>query len=259
MGNSIKFFFLIFFILLSLPYFSFVQEVKVGVKEILESEITSFKYNSLLESGEPFKVSFELFNSGSVGYRARVRLDIINQTNLYYTGWSEEKSLWPGSSGYFEVHWYPVNITGDLEARVMIYYANDIKELKPIKFKIVGIGTPEKDIEITGFKTYEDRIVVGLKSNKELEDIIIVPSGYLYGWIFEQSKIEKISKDEEKKVELKYEPTIWKETEVMIHVFTEDGKYYTSKSFLMKIEKSNVNILSYFVKIIKIFWLSPLF
>ena len=259
MGNSIKFFFLIFFILLSLPYFSYAQEVKVGVKEILESEITSFKYNSLLESGEPFKVSFELFNSGSIGYRARVRLDILNQTNLYYTGWSEEKSLWPGSSGYFEVHWYPVNITGDLEARVMIYYANDIKELKPIKFKIVGIGTPEKDIEITGFKTYEDRIVVGLKSNKELEDIIIVPSGYLYGWIFEQSKIDKISKDEEKKVELKYEPTIWKETEVMIHVFTEDGKYYTSKSFLMKIEKSNVNILSYFIKIFKIFWISPLF
>ena len=254
-----KFVFLIIFILLFLPYLSYSQEVKVGVKEILESEITSLKYNSLLESGEPFKVSFELYNSGSVGYRARVRLDIINQTNLYYTGWSEEKSLWPGSSGYFEVYWYPVNITGSLEAKVMIYYANNIKELEPIKFKIVGIGNPEKDIEITDFKTYEDRIVVGLKSNKELENIIIVPSGYPYGWIFEQSKIDKISKGEEKKVELKYESTIWKETEVMIHVFTEDGKHYTSKSFLMQIEKPNVNILSYFIKIFKIFWISPLF
>ena len=259
MAYSMKFFFLTVFILLFLPYISYSQEVKVGVKEILESEITSLKYNSLLEPGEPFKVSFELYNSGSIDYRARVRLDIINQTNLYYTGWSEEKAIWPGSSGYFEVYWYPVNITGSLEARVRIYYANDIKELKPIKFKITGISKLEKDIEIIDFKTYEDRIVVSLRSNEELKDIIIVPSGYPYGWIFEQSKIEKIGKDEEKKVEIKYEPTIWKETEVMIHVFTEDGKYYTNKSFLMKKEESNVNILSYFIKIFKIFWLSPLF
>jgi len=259
MGSLIKFFLISIIILIFLPRFSCAQVIKVNIRDKLESEITTIKYNSLLESGEPFKVNFELFNSGSIGYRVRIRLNIMNDTEIYYTGWSEEKPLWPGNSGNFELYWYPMNLTGNLEAKLLVYYANEIEELKSIDFKISSTSNPEKDIDITDLKTYEDRVIVTLKTDQELEDVIIIPSDYPYGWIFEQSKIDLINAGKEKKVELKYEPTIWKETETMIHVFTEDGKHYNSKSFLMEREESRINILSFFIKIFKIFSTTSIF
>jgi len=254
-----RLFFLIIFLILFLPYFTNAQEVKVRIEEILQSEIIGLKYNSLLEPGEAFKTNFDLFNSGSIGYSARVRLDILNQTELYYTGWSEEKSLWPGSSAYFEVYWFPANLTGDFQARVMIYHANEIKELEPIEFKIVGIGKPEKNIEITDFETHENLVEVRVKTNKELKNLVVVPSGYPYGWIFEQSKIESISRGEEKKVELKYEPTIWEPINVTMHLFTEDGKHYSSELFMMERKKPSVSFVSYFIEILRIFSIIPFF
>jgi len=227
------------------------QEVKVNVEDFLETEILSFKYSSELVSNEVFKVGFELMNSGSLDYRARVRLNIMDDTDLYYTGWSEEVPLWPGQSEYFELYWYPVNITGNLTGKIRIYHANEIKEIEPFKFEIKGITTPKKDIQITGLRTYEDRVEVSIRSNLELKDIIIIPSDYPYGWIFEQSKIDSIDENQEKRVELKYEPTIWKPTEVVIHVFTEDGEQYTSKSFLMEREELFATVISYFIKIFK--------
>jgi len=243
-------------IILAFPLNS--QEVEVYIKGVLKSEVTSLKYNSELKYGEPFKVSFEILNSGSLDYRARVRLDVLNGDDLFYAGWSKEIPLWPGQSRYYELYFYPVNMTGNFTGKIRIYHANEIKELEPVQFKIESMITPEKNIQLTGIKTYEDRIEVGLRSDQELNNVIIIPSDYPMGWIFEQSKIDEIRKGEEKKVELRYEPTIWKPTEVVIHVFTEDGKQHTSESFLMERENP-VSIISYFIKILRIFSISPFF
>ncbi len=149
-------------------------------------------------------------------------------------------------------------MSGNFTGKIRIYYANEIKELEPIKFKILGDIIHKKNVRITDLQTYEDRIEVSLRGNQDLKNIIIIPSGFPTGWIFEQSKIDSINKNEEKKIELKYEPTIWKPTEVTIHVFTEDGRQYTSKSFLMEKEKPTFNFISYFIKIFRIFSILPL-
>ncbi len=246
---------LIFLLVIVVILFSIVkaQKVKVNVEDILEAEILSFKYISELESNQPFKVGFELMNSGSLEYSVRARLDIINDTDLFYTGWTNEAPLWPGESYYFELYWHPINTTGNFTGKIEIYHANEIREIETVEFEIKDINTAEKDIRITSFKTYEDKVEVNIRSNLELKDVIIVPSGYPYGWVFEQSKIDSIDKNEEKKIELKYEPTIWKPIEVVIHIFTEDGKQYTSKTFLMEREDQSFDIMSYFMKILKIF------
>ncbi len=229
------------------------QNIEVYIGNVLDLEILSFKHTSELKSYEPFKVGFEILNSGSLGYRARVRLDIIKNNETIYTGWSNEVPLWPGDSQYFELFWYSGNVTGDFIGKVKIYHANEIKELEPINIKIKGSNTPEKNIQITSFKTLKDKVEVKIKSSQELKDIIIIPSGYPYGWIFEQSKIDSINQNEEKKIVIKYEPTIWEPTEVEIHVFTEDGNQYTSKSFLMKRQKPSTTLITYFAQILKKF------
>jgi len=238
-------------VIVILPSLLSAQLIEVDIEEVLGLEILGLEYDSKLKLGEPFKVGFEVFNSGSVGYRARVRLEIVDE-DLYYNSWSKEISLWPGENRYFEVYSIPMNRTGNFTAKVRIYLANEIKELNPIKFEVKEITITEKDIQITQFRVYENKVDVGISSDQELKNVIIVPSDYPMGWIFEQSKIDELDINEEKKVELKYEPTIWKPTEIMIHVFTEDGKHYTNKSFLMEREKPFFGTMPNLLKIIRI-------
>ena len=60
------------------------QQIDVNIKEVLEIEDTSIDYNTTITDGRPFKVNMELYNSGSVGYNARVRLDIFDKKRLIF-------------------------------------------------------------------------------------------------------------------------------------------------------------------------------
>ena len=66
--------------------------------------------------------------------------------------------------------------------------------------------------------------------------MIIIPSGYPTGWILEQVKIDELDSGDVRIVNLKYEPSLWKETNVMINIISEDGKYHASELFRMKKE-----------------------
>lgn len=223
-----------FFLILST---SRAQVVHVNIKEVIEVEVTRIDYNSTITDGRPFKVNIELFNSGSVGYKARIRLDIFDQDNLVFTGWSDEKHFFPGNQKTYDLYWYPLNVGGEFKASIRIYFANEIKKVKPIKFEIrPAEETPENVFEILDFRTYDEEVEFLLKTNKTLESIVIVPSSYPTGWIFEQAKINKLESGSIKIINLKYEPSLWKQTDVTINIFTEDGEYYTSESFTLKRE-----------------------
>jgi hypothetical protein len=82
-----------------------------------------------------------------------------------------------------------------------------------------------------------------------LENVVIIPSNYPQGWIFTQKRVNELKNEEI--IELEYEPTIWKPTEVVIHAFTEDGEQYASKSFFM--ERQTIDLTGYFFEIFRIF------
>jgi hypothetical protein len=250
---------ILLFILISLLILITVNglEIKVGINEVLEGKVTTVKYDSIIDG--VFKTRLEFFNPGSVSYNARIRLDIFNKTDLLYTTWSQEEPIYPSGMKNFYVYWYPLNLTGNFTGRIRVYYANEIMELDPIELYVMRTPTPDSSIEILDFKTYEDEVEVSFKINKTIDNIIIVPSKYPKGWIFEQKKIEKINENKIQKATLSYKPSLWESKEITIDIFTEDGKYYTTKSFLMEKEKLNINILSYFIKIFKIFSISPFF
>jgi len=209
------------------------QVIKIGVKETIDKEIGPISYNQSVIDG-PFKVSFELFNTGSTGYKTRVRLDVFKENSLVFNGWSKEYSLNPGVRSNFEIYWYPLNLTGDFTGRMRVYYANEIEDLDPIEFEIKNEIVPEDVIKITDFRTFEEEVVFEISSSQNLDNVIIIPSNYPLGWIFELKKIGKLNRIERKDVELHYEPTLWKSSDVTINVITEDGKYYTSESFTLE-------------------------
>jgi len=248
------FFNILFVCFILLPNTLNAQNLGVNVTEILTAEAINVNYDSIVEDGKVFKTSFELFNSGSIGYKARVRLDVFNDKNLVYTGWSDEKSLPPGIRVFFRVYWYPSNSTGNFTGRLMIYYANEIEKMDTIEFEVKGISIPEKSIEIVDFKTYDEEVEIALKSDQSLNNVVVIPSGYPLGWVFEQTMIEKLEKNKVKRIGLVYKPSLWKPTLIKLDVITEDGKYYTSESFLLERETGIRRLLYYSLK-----WIRNLF
>jgi len=215
------------------------QVIDVNIKEVIEVEATRIDYNSTITDGKPFKVNIELFNPGSTGYNARIRLDIFDKDNLIFTGWSDEKQFFPGNRKIYDLYWYPSNVKGKFKASIEIYFANEINKIKPINFEVKpSEKLPENIFEIIDFRTYDDEVVFLVKTNKTVENIIFMPSNFPTGWIFEQAKINELENDSIKIINLKYEPSLWKENSITINIFTEDGKYYTSKSFTLKRENS---------------------
>ena len=228
-----KYILLFVIILISILSVSNAQVIEIGVKETIDKEIGPLSYDQSVVDN-PFKVSFELFNSGSTGYNTRARMDVFKEDKLLFTGWSKEYSLNPGIRSNFEIYWYPPNLTGDFTGRIRVYYANEIEDLDPIEFEIKNEIVPEDVIEITDFRTFEEEVMFEISSSQSLDNVIIIPSNHPLGWIFEQKKIEKLNKNERKELEIYYEPTLWKSSDVTINVITEDGKYYTSESFTLE-------------------------
>ena len=237
-------------ILVLTPFLIKAQFIELGIKEIIDKEVGPLFYNKSI-SNNPFLVSFEIFNSGSVGYRARVRMDIYKDKNFLFSGWSKEHSLNPGIRSKFDIYWFPVNLTGNFIAKIRVYYGNEMDDLKPINFKVKNTLTPKDVVEITNFKTYNDEIIFNIKSDQTLNNVLFIPSDYPLGWVFEQKKIENLEKNEKKQIVIPYEPTLWRETELTINVITEDGEYYTKKQFSLEREGRLSQLLHYLLKIFK--------
>jgi hypothetical protein len=216
------------------------QTVDVNIKELTRVNATNINYNSSITDGKPLKLDIELFNSGSTGYKARIKFDIFDKdSNSIFTGWSDEKDFFPGYRKFYDLYWHPSNVKGKFKASIAVYFANEINKIKQINFEIKPSSKPPESIfEILDFRTYEDEVIFLVRTNKTVENVIFMPSNYPSGWVFEQNKIDKMENDNIKIIDLKYGPTLWKESDVTINIFTEDGKYYTSKSFSLKRETS---------------------
>ncbi|MEM5879516.1 MAG: hypothetical protein QXU74_03430, partial [Candidatus Aenigmatarchaeota archaeon] len=84
-------------------FFSFAKAtiIEVEIPKSLEGNLSSFSYDS---SKDIMKFQFEFYNTGSTAYKTRIRLDLINNSKIVFTGWSNEKILMPGDRNNFEVY-----------------------------------------------------------------------------------------------------------------------------------------------------------
>ena len=173
----------------------------------------------------------------------------MSDDTIIFDGWSKEKEMSPGDKEDFEIFWNG-NISGMYSADIKAYYGNEITDYKDFDFSVRNAGT-EDAFELTGMRTYDNYVVLDIYSKKNAS-IVIMPSGYTNGWIFEQARTD-IGENQSKTISINYVPTLWSPSSVDIAVASMDGKFYSSKTFEMKKDSTLEGMVSFLIDRIKIF------
>jgi hypothetical protein len=203
--------------------------LEVGVKEKIEANLSSIVYDN---SSNLVKFSFELYNTGSIPYRARIKEEISNNSDTIFSGWSQEKELMPGDKTSFDIYWY-VSSTGDYSSKTKVYYGTDVKEYKKVDLAISNYVKPENVFKISSFRTYDNYVVFDIASSKDVENVVIVPMKYTPGWIFEQGYISNMSQNSSRTVILNYYPALWMPSNVTIGIVSNNGTYHAEETMGM--------------------------
>jgi hypothetical protein len=222
-------------------------EIKVSVPADLQGNISSISFNS---SPDLVRFQIEFYNVGSVAYKARIRLDINDSQNVF-TGWSDEKSLMPGDRNSYDIYWY-ANSTGNFSAKAKVYYANEIFEQK---FNIgkKASSSSENVFEIMNFRTYDNFIVFDLKSNQDAKNVVAIPTNIPIGWIFEQKEIGSLNKGVTKNVVIQYYPSVWTLKNMTLTIASDEGRYYSEKTFELNKETGILWLFHYLIDRLKMF------
>ncbi|MEM5829351.1 MAG: hypothetical protein QW040_00070 [Candidatus Aenigmatarchaeota archaeon] len=243
---------IVIFLLFSLLFFFSLSRaaiIEVDVSRNLEGKISSFSCDS---SKDLIAFYLEFYNTGSIAYRARVRVDIINNSKIAFTAWSGEKILMPGDRKNFEVYLYD-NSTGNITVRARIYFGNEIEE-RILSVKKESYFLSQDIFEIKNFRTYDNFVVFDIKARRNVKDVVVIPHGFPQSWIFEQKKIKFLKENEEKTVALNYNPAVWSEEKLTLIVASDGGKYKTEKTFEMRKEVGIIWLIHYLIDKLKLFF-----
>ena len=224
--------------------------VEIGVKMEVRGNVSALFYNI---SNGVLKLNLEFFNTGSVAYKARARLDILNSTDTIFTGWSNEETLMPGQRKSFDIYWYSPRTENKLVAKLRVYHGKEIVE-REMKFKVKNIQTSEDVITIKNFRTYDEFIKFQIRSTKPLKNVLVIPKDYMIGLIFEQKKIENLDGNKNIEVIIPYEADVWFPYDITIDVVTDDGKYYSTFSFNLQKEKGLWKYIHYLTDKLDLFF-----
>ncbi len=206
------------------------SSIKVGVTETFEGNPVFFISNV---TENLVKFSTEFYNTGTIPYKARMRIDVFEEKRIF-SGWSKEKPLMPGDRDYFEVFWYSEE-AGNFTALLRAYFGNEIIAYDFINLTM-GKSTAEDYINISVGRISYDSIEFSLEPDIEA---VIIPYDYNPGWIFEQTK-DVIS----------YEPTLWVPSDVSVYAVSLDGKYYGKKTFRLDVEENVYDRLAVFLLVL---------
>jgi hypothetical protein len=211
-----------FLLLVNIAYSALVE---VGIAEVLEGNISSINYDV---TSNLVKFSFEFYNTGSIAYNSRIKLEVYNDTDLLFIGWGPELEFMSGEKKVSDIYWYANNI-GDYSAKLKVYFGNEIKEYKKFDVPVSEYIEPEDVFEIRNMRTYDDHIIFDVYSVEDAENVVVIPKQYTPGWIFEEAEIDSIASNSSGMVVLNYYPTVWKPSNVTIQVVSDQGAYYTEE------------------------------
>jgi len=233
--------------------------VKISADISRAVEYYNFSY-SINDSYQKFTTT--IYNTGSIGCLTRIRFDIFNSSNdaLMYSAWSDEKAIEPGGFDNFESYWYPYNITGDFYSKMRIYQCNDIFVGPASNFSINNPVTnqtkkidilDDKIMEIKNIENTENKLVLEIKAERDIKNMIINPAQYYPGWIFENKKIN-IKKGKTEIVSINYVPSIWRENKIIFHFFDEENNYFSRKEFYIR-KNEKLNTKDVIIAILSVF------
>ena len=217
--------------------------VEVGVAESLEGNISSIIYDNTTNL---VKFSIEFYNTGSIPYMARIRIEVFNESDIVFSGWGKENEFMSGDKKISDIYWY-TNETGEYSTKLKAYFGNDIKEYKNFGFSITNTAEAENVFEIKNFRTYENYVIFDVQSREDAKDVIVMPKQYTPGWIFEQTEIDEIPANTSKMVVLNYYSTVWRPSNVTFEIVSDKGNYYTEETVKMSKDEGLIGFLYYVV------------
>jgi hypothetical protein len=207
--------------------------IKLTVAPRIEGNLNFFNFSNEIPISN-LQVYWE--NTGSVGCKVRARAEFFREDELKYVAWSQAKEVWPGALAVLNS--FVTLPEGNYSFHLFIHhcYLTFDKGWYNITFTNSYLGS---GIEVKFFKTFKNNLELKIKNNADkVENLVIIPTSYPFGWIFESAIIEEIEKGEEKTVRINYEPSIWQEENVTLVIGNLEGKVFLEKTFEMKLEKS---------------------
>lgn len=213
--------------------------IEINIAEVVESDIKNVREDT-------FAFSTELFNSGSVGYAARERVDVYDGEDLVYTGWTPEKVIAPGQREVFDLFWSPVDNQGEFRAVTTFYYAGEIKEND--QFLIINDQISEDIFMLSDIRVYDDHFRMYLTSREPLENVVVFPSSPP-GWVIEQKRIDSLAGGVD--VVIPYSVEFYTERPLLFLVATEDGRYGHQELVSSKKQDGVAQSVSLFLDVIK--------
>lgn len=212
---------------------AFGTSIEVNVADMVNSEA---KELSRTLNNNVLKVSYDVLNSGSSGYGARMRLDVFNGTGQTATLWSREEKLIPGERRTISMYWYGPQDNENITVKARLYRAYETAEVGNLTEKF-GKGDAEESIELDKIRVYDDEIRFRIKSRSDTERIIVYPEEYPRGWIFEQGTVDNIEAGRLKPASIHYETGLFSEKRITLLAVSEDGRYYGRRTFELKKEQ----------------------
>jgi hypothetical protein len=222
--------------------------VEVGIAETLEGNISSLNFDV---SSNVAKFSIEFYNTGSVPYKARIKTEIFNNSDMVFSGWGQEMDFMSGEKKISDIYWYANNI-GDYFAKLKVYFGNDVKEYRKFGFSVSNFVEAEDVFKIKDLRTYDNYIVFDVQSREDVENVIVIPNNYTPGWIFEQEEIGNMSGNSSKFVLVNYYPTIWKPSNVSLSIVSSDGRYYTEERVEIRKNEGLIGLVYYILDSLRI-------
>ncbi|MEM5878598.1 MAG: hypothetical protein QXF12_07015 [Candidatus Aenigmatarchaeota archaeon] len=219
-------------------------DVTMTVSEFLDAQIIGLENKQMTDV---VNTSFEVFNSGSIGSKSRVRIDVLNQGKPVARLWSNEFVFQPNDREFIEFYWPLQNRTGKFTISVKYYGSNEIKDLGNYSFQVKNQSNFNETIQIISPKIYKDKITFHVKPEKTTEAYVI-PLRYPNGWIIEQTK-SKIYQGKMNYIEVNMKPDVWNKGTIVLMVADGNGNYGTSEfqikreSFLNEAVFSAINFL----------------
>jgi hypothetical protein len=214
----------IFLFIIMIPTAAALQ-IDVEVSGKIGGYIEYFEMEEAVDGVQTFSVQW--YNTESANCRTWMEFEIYENGKVIDTVWSEGKDMTSGVSRDFEAYWTPTQI-GDYSAKIAVHHCNEIIESELMNFSVTSVPDPESIIEIEAENLPDKKIRVILKSNKEINNVIVVPEKYPLGWIFSAKKIEKLEPGKNEVV-MEYIPSVWSEEKIKLQAMSLDGKYSSEK------------------------------
>ena len=129
-------------------------QIEIIVANLKQADVKTVAYTT---ERQIFLEVSEIYNSGSVGLLVRERLEVHENEELVYRGWSSEKMVQPGESKIFELAWHSPRAT-TAQATTQ-FFVDDEAYLLPEETLITFTGeSPDNPFTLYDFRTYDTYI-----------------------------------------------------------------------------------------------------